>query len=69
MAYICQNCGVVEDESSRLCNPVNEEYKSKACSIPAAGVCNDKRLAMKYSCTCGNTSAHPQHLCKPRKMQ
>lgn len=67
MAYICQNCGVVTDDSNTLCNPVNEEYKSKACSISEVEVCDDKIPSMKYSCTCGNVSANPQHLCKPKR--
>jgi hypothetical protein len=69
MAYICENCGVVEEDSSKLCNPINEEYKHKVCSVPDAEVCNEKVSAMKYSCTCGSISADPQNLCKPSKIQ
>jgi len=67
MAYICQNCGVITDDSSALCNPINEEYKSKTCSIPEAEVCKDRSLAMEYSCVCGNVSANPQNLCRPSR--
>lgn len=69
MSYMCQNCGVVTEESSNLCNPINEEYIKKLCSIPEGEVCNEKISAMKYSCECGSTSANPQHLCKPRVIQ
>jgi hypothetical protein len=68
MAYICENCGVVADDSNDLCNPIGEEYKHKLCSTPEAKVCNENVSAMKYSCTCGGISANPQHLCKPRNM-
>jgi len=68
MAYICQNCGVVTDDSNNLCNPVDEEFKSRLCSTPAARVCSEKASAIKYSCDCGNISANPQHLCHPRKI-
>jgi hypothetical protein len=33
MAYICQNCGVVTEDSNNLCNPVNEEYKKNYAAI------------------------------------
>lgn len=68
MAYICQNCGVVTEDSSNLCNPVSEEYKKKLCSDPEADVCNEKVSEMKYTCECGSVSANPQHLCKPQKV-
>jgi hypothetical protein len=68
MAYICQNCGVVTEDSNNLCNPVNEEYKKKLCSNPEVEVCNEKVPAMEYSCDCGSVSANPQHLCKPRRV-
>jgi hypothetical protein len=68
MSYICQNCGVVTDDSNNICNPINEEYKSKACSIPEIEVCKDKRPAMEYSCVCGNVSANPQSLCRPSRI-
>ncbi len=69
MAYLCENCGVVAEDSNSLCNPINEEYKKKLCSAADAEVCNDKVSAMKYSCGCGSISANPQHLCKPTRMQ
>jgi hypothetical protein len=69
MAYLCENCGVVAEDSSTLCNPINEEYKSKLCTIPEPEVCDEQTSAMKYSCDCGGVSAHPQHLCRPREMQ
>lgn len=68
MAYICENCGVVAEDSNSLCNPLGEEYKKKLCSAADGQVCDDKASAMKYSCICGSTSANPQHLCKPTKM-
>ena len=68
MANICQNCGVIADNSINLCNPVDEEYKSKLCSTPVSKICDEKVSAMRYSCTCGSISANPQHLCKPTKI-
>lgn len=68
MAYICQNCGVIAEGSESLCNPINEEYNSKACSMHSTKVCDEKSSAMVYSCVCGNISANPQHLCRPQRM-
>jgi hypothetical protein len=68
MSYICQNCGVITDDAKNICNPINEEYKSKTCSISAAEVCREKQLAMEYACVCGNVSANPQNLCKPSRI-
>jgi hypothetical protein len=68
MAYICENCGVVADDASAVCNPVNEEYKKKSCSSAEEEICTEKIAEMKYSCTCGNISANPQHLCNPTKL-
>ncbi len=69
MAYICQNCGVSDTDSNSLCNPINEEYKHKACSIGSAEICNEKASAMMYSCDCGSVSANPLHLCHPQKIE
>lgn len=68
MSYLCENCGVVADDASTLCNPVNEEYKKKACSSGEEEICREKIADMKYSCSCGNISANPQHLCRPIKL-
>ncbi len=68
MAYICQNCGVVDENAARVCNPISDMYKNKSCSIKTAGVCDENVSGMKYSCDCGNISADPQHLCHPNKM-
>jgi len=68
MAYLCQNCGVVAEDSSNVCRPINEEYKKKSCSTFSAYVCDEKVSAMKYSCDCGNISATPQHLCNPKRV-
>lgn len=68
MAYLCENCGVVAEDSNSLCNPIDEEYKKKLCSAAEAEVCNEKAPAMQYSCSCGGTSANPQHLCNPIKI-
>jgi hypothetical protein len=67
MAYICQNCGVITDEAKHICNPINEEYMSKTCSNPEAEVCKERQLAMEFTCVCGNVSANPQNLCKPKR--
>jgi hypothetical protein len=68
MAYLCENCGVTADDSNALCNPVNEEYKKKSCSSADDQVCSEKISVMKYSCSCGNISANPQHLCNPKRL-
>lgn len=68
MAYICQNCGVVNEKAASVCNPIHDMYKNKSCSIETAGVCEDHTSDMQYSCDCGNTSADPQHLCRPNKI-
>lgn len=68
MAYLCQNCGVTEEKADHLCNPISEEYKHKSCSTSPAEVCADNFRKMEYSCDCGNSSADPQHLCRPHKM-
>ena len=68
MAYLCENCGVLSEESSDLCNPINEAYKKKSCSAADSEVCNEQVQKMKYTCDCGNVSADPQHLCKPRQL-
>lgn len=68
MAYTCQNCGVRDEDAAKVCNPIGDMYKNKSCSIKTAGVCDEHQEEMKYSCSCGNTSADPQHLCKPSKL-
>lgn len=69
MAYMCQNCGVVNEDLNSICNPVDEEYFHKICSTEAAEVCDASVSAMKYSCECGSVSANPQHLCNPKKIE
>jgi len=69
MAYICQNCGVTNEDASSICNPIDEQYNKKSCAVGTAGVCEYKVEEMKYTCECGNVSANPQHLCKPHKME
>jgi len=68
MAYLCETCGLVATEADSLCNPISEEYKHKSCSVPEAKICDDSVPELKYSCTCGNMSANPQHLCHPKKI-
>jgi hypothetical protein len=68
MAYLCENCGVVADNASALCNPVSEEYKKKLCSSAEDDICTEKLPEMQYSCSCGSISANPQHLCHPTKL-
>lgn len=68
MAYICQNCGVNRENAESVCNPISDMYKNKSCSIETAGVCADYLQEMTYACDCGNTSADPQHLCRPHKV-
>ncbi len=65
MAYLCQNCGAVADDSHDLCNPVDEEPKRKLCGTSIADVCDEKLPAMKYTCSCGSVSENPEHLCNP----
>lgn len=66
MSYTCQNCGVVAEEESRLCNPTSEELDNKFCGAPAVQVCEDKIENMKYSCdACGSVSAEADNLCNP----
>lgn len=67
MAYLCQNCGVVDEDAANICNPIDEQYKHKACSEELPEVCLEHVSDMQYSCDCGKVSAHPQHLCHPRK--
>ena len=68
MAYICQKCGVMNENSSKLCTPLDEQYKKKSCALGTPGVCETRTEEMTYSCECGNVSANPQHLCKPNKL-
>ena len=67
MAYICQNCGVTNENEANVCNPIGDMYKNKSCSIKTAGVCEEHVSDMKYTCECGNVSADPQHLCRPKR--
>lgn len=69
MAYICQKCGVINEDSNSICNPIDEQYKKKSCSFGTPEVCESKAGEMTYSCECGNVSANPQHLCKPNKIE
>ena len=68
MAYTCQNCGVVNEDMKKICNPINEHESPKSCSVGTSGVCEQKVVEMAYRCDCGNLSATPEHLCKPHAM-
>ena len=68
MAYICQNCGVKNEDAASVCNPIGDMYKNKSCSIKTAGACDEHVSDMEYSSDCGNVSADPQHLCRPSKV-
>lgn len=70
MAYTCQNCGTVADDSRDLCKPTSEELSNKFCGASEDQVCSGKLGSMQYSCdACGSVSADPEHLCNPSKMR
>jgi len=68
MAYICQKCGVMNENPNKVCKPIDEQYKKKSCALGTPEVCENRADEMTYSCDCGNVSANPQHLCKPSKI-
>ena len=70
MSYKCQNCGVLSEESLKLCNPATEPESENLCAVSPDRVCSGKMDDMKFSCdACGSISATSDNLCMPLKIE
>lgn len=71
--FECSTCGIVTEDSSHLCRPVELEGQGDYCGQPlgkkTAFMCAEEMARLDYQCSrCGRTTEWPDLVCAPHKL-